>query len=85
MRVLGEALDYGGLAVNYVRAEGLLREGERVTGLRLHDALTGEVTEARARVVVNATGAWADRLRGELGAESRIRPLRGSHWPSSFA
>lgn len=32
-----------------------------------------------ARVVINATGAWADRLRGQLGEPARIRPLRGSH------
>ena len=35
--------------------------------------------DIHARVVVNATGAWADRLRRELGAPARIRPLRGSH------
>ena len=33
----------------------------------------------RARAVVNATGAWADRLRGQIGARPRLRPLRGSH------
>ena len=33
----------------------------------------------RAAAVVNATGAWADRLRGEVGGRPRIRPLRGSH------
>ena len=37
------------------------------------------IQEARARVVINATGAWADRLRGQLGQPARIRPLRGSH------
>jgi glycerol-3-phosphate dehydrogenase len=29
--------------------------------------------------VVNATGAWADRLRETMGEKPRIRPLRGSH------
>jgi glycerol-3-phosphate dehydrogenase len=33
----------------------------------------------RARVVINATGAWADGLRGQTGAERKLRPLRGSH------
>jgi glycerol-3-phosphate dehydrogenase len=33
----------------------------------------------RARVVFNATGAWADRLRSEVGGTARLRPLRGSH------
>ncbi|MCC7206318.1 MAG: glycerol-3-phosphate dehydrogenase/oxidase [Anaerolineae bacterium] len=79
LRVLGEAVDHGGLALNYVRAEGLLHAEGRVAGVRLHDALTGQTVEACASVVINATGAWADRLRGELGSEARIRPLRGSH------
>jgi glycerol-3-phosphate dehydrogenase len=35
--------------------------------------------EVRARVVINATGAWADRLREQVGGTARIRPLRGSH------
>jgi glycerol-3-phosphate dehydrogenase len=39
------------------------------------DALTGESGEIRARVVVNATGAWADRLDPAV----RLRPSRGSH------
>ena len=29
--------------------------------------------------MINATGAWADRLRNEVNSEIRIRPLRGSH------
>ena len=32
-----------------------------------------------APVVINATGAWADRLRNVVNSETRIRPLRGSH------
>ena len=35
--------------------------------------------ELNSRVVINATGAWADRLRNIVNKEKRIRPLRGSH------
>ena len=72
------------LALNYARAESLLRDetGELI-GVRLRDmapgAADGRTAEVRARAVINATGAWADHLRGQVGAESRIRPLRGSH------
>ncbi len=85
LRVLHEAVAAGGVALNYARAESLLwgEEGTssagQVVGVRLRDTLSGRVSEVRARVVVNATGAWADRLRGELGRPARIRPLRGSH------
>jgi len=44
--------------------------------LVLHDALSGARHTLRSRHVINATGAWADRLSG---ADARVRPLRGSH------
>ncbi len=53
-----------------------------VIGARVRDldpAAGGRTADVYARVVINATGAWADRLRGEVGARPRIRPLRGSH------
>lgn len=79
LRVIFEAVAANGAALNYCRAETLLQEDGRMTGVTLRDALTGQVAEARARVVVNATGAWADGLREQVGAPARIRPLRGSH------
>jgi glycerol-3-phosphate dehydrogenase len=79
LRVLKEAVAGGALALNYAAAERLIRERGVVTGARLVDVETGRGAEVRATVVVNATGAWADQLRGQLGASPRIRPLRGSH------
>jgi glycerol-3-phosphate dehydrogenase len=35
--------------------------------------------EVRARVVISATGAWADELRSQVGGRRRLRILRGSH------
>lgn len=82
LRVLSEAAGDGATLLNYARAESLLRDAAGcVIGAVIRDA-SGEgraAVEARARVVINATGAWADRLRGEVGGVSRIRPLRGSH------
>ena len=79
LRVLQEAQSHGGVAVNYLAARTLLRSGTRVTGASLLDAVGGAVHEVHARLVINATGAWADGLRGQTGAAPRIRPLRGSH------
>jgi glycerol-3-phosphate dehydrogenase len=79
LRVLHEAGAAGATALNYVRCEGLLRESGRVAGAVLRDLVTGGELDVRATAVVNATGAWADRLRGEVGGRPRIRPLRGSH------
>ncbi|MBK8989152.1 MAG: glycerol-3-phosphate dehydrogenase/oxidase [Chloroflexi bacterium] len=80
LRVIAEAVADGGVAINYVAAEAVLRdENGRVTGLTLGDALTGQTADVTARVVVSATGAWADTLREQVGGAAKIRPLRGSH------
>lgn len=79
LRVLDEAVADGALALNYARVTSLLREGARVEGVQLRDEVSGEALELRARVVVNATGAWADALRSEVVNEKKVRPLRGSH------
>ncbi len=67
LRVLQEARQHGGIAVNYMAVESLLRDRDEVCGVRLRDALSGARHEVRARLVISATGAWADRLRAVLG------------------
>jgi glycerol-3-phosphate dehydrogenase len=80
LRVLREAQRRGGLALNYARVTGLLYDtGGYVNGVQVQDEIACRSGELRARAVINATGAWGDNLRKELGAAARIRPLRGSH------
>jgi glycerol-3-phosphate dehydrogenase len=81
LRVIGEAVRAGGAALNYARAEELLRDKGQVTGVVLRDvsAPGGGAVEVRARVVVNATGAWAGGLQSRAGEPLPLRPLRGSH------
>lgn len=78
-RVLDEAVADGALALNYVKVESLLMENGRVAGVNLLDVSAGRKATVRAGVVVNATGAWADRLREKLAGERKVRPQRGSH------
>jgi glycerol-3-phosphate dehydrogenase len=80
IRVLREAVAAGATAINYVRVDELLRDGEGlVTGVRLRDMETNRHANLETPLVINATGAWADQLRREVGSEPKIRPLRGSH------
>ncbi len=79
VRVLAGGVRRGAVALNHARVEGLLRASGTVTGVKLRDLVSGREAEVQARVVINATGAWADRLRGQVGGKPRIRPLRGSH------
>jgi len=81
LRVIREAVADGGLALNYAAAEGVIKSenSSLVEGVRLRDQVTGRQLEVSGTVVINATGAWADRLREQVGVPARIRPLRGSH------
>lgn len=79
LRVLQEAAAAGGVALNYAQAEQLLQENEQVVGVLVRDRESNQTAEVRAKVVINATGAWADELRQQLGETGRLRPLRGSH------
>ena len=78
-RVLSEAQRDGAVALNYVAAVGLQLDDGRLSGLEVQDVLTGQPYQVRAKAVVNATGAWADRLRAAVGGKPMLRPLRGSH------
>lgn len=78
-RILEEGRAAGGVALNYARVASVNRSRSgAVAGVVVEDAAPEGVgaVEVAAPVVVNATGAWSDSLRG---GERRIRPLRGSH------
>ncbi len=83
LRVILEATKDAALALNYGCVEGLLkRQDGQVAGVAVRDMTmdNGQRTaEVRARVVINATGAWADEMRDHLGCPARLRILRGSH------
>ncbi|MHC1739526.1 MAG: glycerol-3-phosphate dehydrogenase/oxidase [Anaerolineaceae bacterium] len=80
--ILREAVMAGGTALNYARADKLLRSADgRVCGVIASDTSgqASKTAEIKAKVVINAAGPWSDDLRTQVGAAPRIRPLRGSH------
>jgi glycerol-3-phosphate dehydrogenase len=87
LRVLREAVRAGGVALNYARVEKLLRDAAgNVAGVALRDVESNKTREVYARVVINATGAWADELRARAFLEKQhLRKLRGSHLVFPFA
>ena len=81
MAVVRTAASYGALAANRSQVIGFLREGERVTGVRVRDLETDAELEVRARQVVNATGVWTDdtqQMVGERG-QFHVRASKGIH------
>lgn len=80
LRLIREAIDAGGSALNYTRAETLVRgENNKVEGVVLVDSETGQRLEVSTGAVINATGVWAERLHPSPEKGKHIRPLRGSH------
>lgn len=82
-RIIAEARADGATCLNYVCARKILRDAAgQVTGVELVDTAddgAGSAFRVTANLVINATGAWAQRLRPGAGQGSPIRPLRGSH------
>ncbi|MBK7824553.1 glycerol-3-phosphate dehydrogenase/oxidase [Nannocystis sp.] len=64
---------------NYTLAEGLLRDGSQVLGVRARDLLTNNTHELRARLVINAAGPWADLLLAGLPTSQRVVRSKGVH------
>ena len=82
LRILQEARALGAITANYVRVTSVSTgPSKQVT---LLDEVTGTRHFAFAKVVINATGAWTDQLRTQLGGQREIRPLRGSHLTVPF-
>ena len=101
MRVLAEAIHDGAQAINYLKAETLItNEQVSVGGATLKDTSSednaqnnvqsnaqnkAQSYDVYAKVVVSATGAWADTLRMQASKQTeqsfhkQIRPSRGSH------
>ena len=89
MRVLDEAINDGAQAINYLKAESLItNEQGLVVGANLRDTSfenSNQTYKVHAKVVVSATGAWADTLRMQASKQTeqtfnkQIRPSRGSH------
>ncbi len=79
LRVLAEARHLGASTINHLRAESLTLAASQVNGATLHDLASGQRFPVSARCVINATGAWTDKLREQVGRKPVMRPLRGSH------
>lgn len=80
LRLILAAVRDGGFALNYAPVTGLLTGADgRVTGVAFTDEVSGASFTVYARVVINAAGAWSDRLRAGIGQRPVLRPLRGSH------
>jgi glycerol-3-phosphate dehydrogenase len=76
------AFEQGATLLNYAPVTELTKDGEGfVDGVKFRDGETGEEFDARAKVVINATGPFADSLRRTADplAQPMIAPSQGIH------
>ncbi len=73
------ATEHGATVVTYGRVDTLRIENGTVSGVEFTDLFSDQRHFARGRIVVNATGPWADRVLAGLGAERMIGGTKGSH------
>jgi glycerol-3-phosphate dehydrogenase len=81
LTVARSAASMGAAVASNARVVGFLREGERVTGVRVRDELGGGEIEVRSREVVNATGVWTDDVQHMIGERGKfqVRASKGVH------
>nr|WP_296072654.1 glycerol-3-phosphate dehydrogenase/oxidase [uncultured Actinoplanes sp.] len=75
------AAAYGAHVATRTEVVGFLREGERVTGVRVHDLEHDRTFEVRAQQVINATGVWTDDTQALVGERGQfhVRASKGVH------
>jgi glycerol-3-phosphate dehydrogenase len=81
VEVLKTADRAGACVANYVEATAFEWAGGSITGVRARDHVGGVDLVIRARVVLNATGPWVDRVCRLAGDETgpHLRPTKGVH------
>jgi glycerol-3-phosphate dehydrogenase len=81
LATIRSAMAHGALAANYAEVTGLVLANGQVAGATVRDRLTGEEVTIRSRAVVNATGAWSDRIRRmeDPACRPALRLTRGAH------
>jgi glycerol-3-phosphate dehydrogenase len=82
INLMATAVEQGATVLNYTKVTALHKNSDgAVDGVTWQNVETGESFEARAKVVVNATGAFTDSVRhlADPGAKPLIAPSQGAH------
>lgn len=75
------AVEQGACVLNYMPVTDLLKAGNRVCGVKTKDLETNTEFEVTAKVVINATGVYADQVRQLENSDVRrmIKSSQGIH------
>ena len=75
------AVEQGAVVINYINVTGFIKDGGTISGVKANDEISGNEFAVTAKVVVNATGVFADALLqlAEGHSEQTIAPSQGIH------
>lgn len=73
-----DAVQHGGKYITYSEVIDFLKEGNRVTGVKVLDHKTKEVTEYHSQIVVNAGGIWGHLIAKKLDITINMLPAKGA-------
>jgi glycerol-3-phosphate dehydrogenase len=81
MALIRTAARYGAVIANYAEVIGFGQEDGQVTAAQVHDRITGQEIQVRARHIVNATGIFSEKVEELAGIEPQIEvePSKGVH------
>jgi glycerol-3-phosphate dehydrogenase len=68
----------GARVMTHTEVIGFLRDGDRLTGVRIRDSKTNEEATIACQSVINATGAWSGLVARLLGVEVKVVPVKGT-------
>ena len=71
----------GACLINYINVNGINKENELITGIRIEDQISGKKKNIKSKVVINATGVFSDEIIAldQPNAKPMIRPSQGVH------
>jgi glycerol-3-phosphate dehydrogenase len=75
------AAEQGAVVLNYCKVEGLEKEKDRISGVRMTDTLCGKTYTVLSKTVINATGVFTDTIlrMDDADSEPIIAPSQGVH------
>lgn len=73
-----DAKAHGAEVLTYHEVLDLIREQDRIVGVKVLDRKTGEKTEYRAQIVVNAGGIWGHEIARKAGVTVNMLPAKGA-------
>lgn len=71
----------GGGVLNYFEVKGLIKENDKVAGVKAVDNETGEEYKIKGKAIINATGVFVDEILSmdQPGHKNIVRPSQGVH------